>query len=83
MAVKYDAILGKLRSKDIIPQLDSDPSSPKAQDAWILASTTMGVGGGEPYGLLLALTQPGVGGSSSYQFSYKTKEGTIIRASLS
>lgn len=83
MAVKFDPILNKLRQKDIIPQLTSDPASPKAQDAWILAAVSGGTGGGEAIGLLLALTTADAGGSSSYQFSYRTKEGTTVRATLS
>lgn len=83
MAVKFDPILGKVRQKDIIRQLDADPVSPKAQDAWVRRSTTGGTGSGEAYGLLLALTQPGTGGSTTYEFSYRTIEGTTVRTTLS
>lgn len=65
-----------------IPQYnDTDPASPTAQDAWVLRSGSASTGG-SPIGLLLALTEAG-GGGYSYQFSYYTQEGTIIRAALS
>lgn len=76
MAVKFDPILNKLRQKDIIKQLDADPSSPKAQDAWVLKTAT---GGGDPIGLLLTLTNAG---TMAYKFSYRTLEGTTVRADL-
>lgn len=79
MAIKSDPILGKERQKDIIRQLTTDPASPKSQDAWVLKSgggDTLGV----PYGLLLSLTQPG--SPITYQFRYRTKEGTTISVAL-
>jgi len=82
MAVKYDPLLGKLRIKDNIKQFSSDPASPKTEDAWILKTSTGGTGGGIPYGLLLVLTQPNVGGTISYEFKYRTKEGTTIAVAL-
>lgn len=83
MAVKYDSILNRLRQKDIIRQVDADPTNPKSQDAWVLKTGSGGTGGGTPVGLLLALTTPDVGGTTSYQFSYRTIEGTTIRTTLS
>lgn len=66
-----------------IPQLDSDPVSPDQQTAWVLKTFTAGgVGAGEPYGLLLSLTQPGDGATTAYQFSYRTIEGATVRANL-
>lgn len=67
-----------------IPQYDADPSSPSAQDAWVLRTTSGGGVGvaGVPMGLLLALTYTGGGGADTYQFSYRTNEGTTVRVSL-
>lgn len=65
-----------------IPEYTSDPISPSAEDAWVLRSGGA-VGGGSPIGMLLALTYAGSGGSYTYQFSYYTNEGTIIRNTLS
>lgn len=82
MAVKYDYILGKIRLKDRIPQLNADPTSPKAEDAWVLKTGNYGGAGvGEAYGLLLALTKPGEG-SVDYSLSYRTKEGSTKRVAL-
>jgi len=84
MAIKYDAILDKVRIWDNIPQLDSNPSSPKSESSWVLKTfTSGGVGAGESYGLLLTLTQPGAGASLSYALKYQTKEGTTIGVALS
>lgn len=81
--IKYDKILGEEREKDIIPQLDSDPASPKQQDAWVLKTfTSGGAGAGEAYGLLLTLTQPGAGSGTTYEFKYRTKEDTTVSVSL-
>ena len=72
------------RANFSIPELTADPSSPGAQSAWVLKTPgAAGSGGGFPYGLLLALTYPGVGGAApTYKFSYETLESTIIRTSL-
>lgn len=82
MAVKFDPILGKLRAKDIIPQLDSDPASPGQQEAWVLRTVVAGEGAGIPYGLLLTLTQPGAGAETSYAFKYRTKQNTTVSVAL-
>jgi hypothetical protein len=62
----------------LIPELTVDPVSPPAQSAWVLA--TMGAPAGTPIGLLLSLTYAGP--VESYQFSYKTIEGPIVRVFL-
>jgi len=64
-----------------IPQYDVDPSSPVAEDAWVLKSGGGSQVAGSPIGLLLALTYATTGGG--YQFSYRTKENTTVRATLS
>lgn len=61
-----------------IPELYADPISPAPQSAWVL-HTPSDVGG-EPIGLLLALTY--TIGAGTYVFSYKTIEGLIVRANL-
>jgi hypothetical protein len=61
-----------------IPELYADPVSPIPESAWILA--TAGMPGGAPIGLLLSLTYAGP--IESYQLSYKTLEGPIIRVLL-
>lgn len=61
-----------------IPELYSDPVSPSPEEAWVLASSS-GVTG-SPIGLLLALTYAAP--LLSYQFSYKTIEGPIVRVGL-
>lgn len=83
MPVRFDPLLNKVRIKDIIPQLDADPSSPKQQEAWVLRTYTPGEGAGEAIGLLLALTTAGAGSTETYQLSYRTKEDTTVRVSLS
>lgn len=70
----------QIQNPRTIQQVSSDPSSPYQQQAWVLKSTG-GAGSGEAYGLLLALTQPG--GSTSYQFSYRTLQDTTVRSTLS
>lgn len=82
--IKFDPILGTLRTKDIIPQRDTDPANPRAEESWVLKTFTGGgAGAGEPYGLLLALTKPGDGASTAYRLKYRTKEGTTVSVALS
>lgn len=81
MQITYDSILDKEREKDVIPELDSDPSSPEAESAWVLKTTTGGTGAGEAFGFL-AYTNPGVGGSTSYSLKYRTLEGTTVSVDL-
>lgn len=82
MQVKYDKILDQLREDDstsgaaTISQLSSDPASPTSEQAWVLRT---GTGGGTPLGLTLVFTTPG---NFSYQFSYRTQEGTTVRVGL-
>lgn len=63
-----------------IPELTSDPVSPTPQSAWVLATTSI-VGGGDPIGLLMALTHAGAI-TYSYQLSYRTLENTTVRVAL-
>lgn len=65
-----------------ITELDADPGSPTSQQAWVLHSTAGGIADGIPIGMLLALTYTGNSGSSSYQLSYQTIEGAIVRTAL-
>jgi len=62
-----------------IPELTSDPSSPTAGQAWVLATPLAAIG--SPIGILLALTYATT--TFSYQFSYRTTENTTIRTVLS
>lgn len=83
MAVKYDPILGELRIKDVIPEKTSDPSSPKAEDAWVLKTNTGGNQAGNVFGTPFGLTYAEeAGGSNTYEFKYRTKEGTTVAVSL-
>lgn len=71
-------------SYGIMPQYSTDPAL-VPEKAWILKTT--GSGGsteGMPMGMLLALTysETVAGGTDTYQFSYRTKEGTTIRTTL-
>jgi len=82
MAVTFNPFTGNFdftgASGSIIPQYTTDPVSPVSESAWILKSEVMV---GTPIGLLLSLTQE-IDGGDSYQFSYKTLEGPIVRTSL-
>lgn len=62
-----------------IPELATDPVSPVPESAWVLRTTISSPG--TPIGLLLALTQSIA--VYTYQFSYRTLEGTTIRTVLS
>lgn len=65
-----------------IPQYNTDPVAPAAEDAWVLRTETGGIDDGVPIGLLLGLTYTGNTGSSSYQLSYRTQEATTIRVAM-
>ncbi|MEK7106551.1 MAG: hypothetical protein AAB895_04335 [Patescibacteria group bacterium] len=67
-----------------IPEVDTDPVSPAAEDAWVLR-TGGGTDGtvGEPRGMLLALTYSGDITAGTYQFSYRTAASTTVRVTLS
>lgn len=75
---------GKFDFVDKIKQVSTDPSSPKAETAWVLRSGSGGaIPDGTPIGLLLALTyKDNAGVAFTYQFSYRTKEGTTLRTDL-
>ena len=80
------------RSAGGIKQYSTDPTSPRAETAWVLRQ---GTGGGivqlstegVPMGLLLALTYAtttsSTGVAYTYQFSYRTREGTTERVTIS
>lgn len=72
-------------SSDHIQELFSDPASPTPEEVWVLRSGgSGGIPDGTPIGLLLALTYTGNAGSGfTYQLSYQTLEGPIIRVTLS
>jgi hypothetical protein len=61
-----------------IPELYTDPIAPTAGSAWVLATDIGAIG--TPIGLLLSLTH--AVSTFSYQFSYRTNEGTTIRTGL-
>ena len=67
----------------VIPQLDADPGDPFEESAWVLKSGGGSIPDGTPIGMLLGLTYTDVTPINTYQLSYKTKEGTIIRTTLS
>lgn len=62
-----------------IPEYSVDPVSPAPEDAWVLHSGFAAAG--SPIGLLLSLTYA-VPTTGSYQFSYRTTEGTTVRVPL-
>lgn len=70
-----------------IPQYDADPTSPAQETSWVLKQ---GGGGGAGGGLLNAIIglsfaylSTGAATATTYQFSYRTKEGTTVRETLS
>lgn len=90
MSYKFNPFTGKLdvvnssSSSTSIPQVDTDPASPSAEDAWVLKTTTGGAGGGVLQffgGLGQPITSVGAP-STTYQFSYRTVEGTTKRVTL-
>lgn len=62
-----------------IPQLTADPASPAAEDAWVLytAAALRPQTSLFPLGMALLTGTP-----ATYQFSYRTNEGTTKRVSL-
>lgn len=74
-------------SSNKIRQYDTDPPSPDKETAWVLRTPgSSGSTKGMPMGLLLLLTYPATvagGGATTYQFSYRTKEGATKRATIS
>lgn len=84
MTIRLDNVSNKIKQYSI------DPANPSAETAWVLRSGT-GTGtstttSGSPIGLLLCLTYAESittsGSAYSYQFSYRTKEGTTERVAL-
>ena len=75
---------GKFDFVDKIKQVSTDPSSPKAETAWVLRTGSGGsIPDGTPIGLLLVLTyKDNAGTAFTYEFKYRTKEGTTVVATL-
>lgn len=63
----------------VIPQVDSDPSGPTQQDAWVKHVASGSGGGGQAFGLLMGITQGGGASTHTYGLSYETLQGTIYR----
>lgn len=63
-----------------IPELTVDPVSPPSQSAWVLRSGGSSLTG-TPLGLLLSLTHD-ITAAFTYQLSYQTIEGPIVRTPL-
>lgn len=61
-----------------IPEVTTDPVSPTAGQVWVLAADLGAVG--TPIGLLLSLTY--AVSNFDYKLSYRTSEGTTVRAVL-
>lgn len=81
----YNPLLKKnIQFINDIPQLTADPAAPTDESAWVLRQGTGGgIPDGTPIGMLLALTYTGDPGTPyTYQFSYRTKDGTTKRVSL-
>ena len=64
----------KSSSSGLISEVSSDPVSPVPGETWVLRT----VSGGSPIGLLLALTYT----TYTFQLSYKTQSGRIVRTTL-
>jgi hypothetical protein len=67
-----------------IPQYDTDPVSPAAEDAWVLrVPRSTAESEGTPIGLLLTITKD-ISPSNLYKylFSYQTQEGTLKRVEV-
>lgn len=84
MGMKFNPITGRFDLVKEIPQVNSDPASPTAQDAWVLRSGSGGaIADGTPIGLLLSLTyKDNAGVAYSYEFKYRTKEGTTKKVAI-
>ncbi len=69
-----------------ISQVNTDPASPTAEDAWVLKTMTGAASAGKlkaTMGLAFPLVTIANVGTPSYQFSYRTSEGTTKRVLLS
>jgi len=86
MAIKYDKFLDRIREKDSgsnIPEYDNaDPTSPVEGDIWVKRTFVDSGIAGEYRMLGLLMLRTGEG-ASTYQLSYKSSLGTIVRTSLS
>lgn len=79
MPYKYNPLEDDFDLIGKVPQYSSDPSSPAAEDAWVLLTSTGGAGGGTYKGTLglgFPYLSPSTGGASTYALKYRTKEGT-------
>ena len=74
-----NVLAGSGGTSSLTEYLNSDKPSPSAGDVWVKHTTA--AGGGEPIGLLLALTQAG-SGTEMYELSYRTSAGTTKRVEL-
>ncbi len=69
-----------------IPEYDTDPGGPAAEDAWVLRTNAGGFGNPGQIYAFMGLGFPYLGSTPAgytYQFSYRTTEGTTIRGPLS
>ena len=84
---KFNGVTGQLDLVEHIPELTSDPASPREEDAWVLNESVLGSGGGIIQGWIGLASTPILTTSSassvSYKLSYKTNSGTIVRVDLS
>lgn len=83
---KLDLVGDSNNATVTIPQYNSDPASPIDEEVWVLKSGGGGSGGGEIkafLGLSFPYLSTGGGGPTTYQLSYRTKEGTTVRTTLS
>lgn len=82
---KLNVFTNKLDLVEHIPQVSADPATPRIQDPWVRrtgAGSSDPIPDGTPIGMLLALTYHGDAGVSTdytYDFNYRTDEGTTIR----
>lgn len=76
----FNPLSGFLDYISQVPELTSDPSNPAPGDIWVLRTISGSAPDGQPYGMLVTLTQPG---ASTYQLCYRTLEGTTIRVTMS
>ncbi len=83
---KLDLVGDSNNATVTIPQYNSDPASPVQEEVWVLKTGGSGSGGGEIkafLGLSFPYLSIGSGGAATYQLSYRTKEGTTVRGTLS
>lgn len=73
-------ISGLLDFVSNVPELTADPPNPAPGDMWVLRTISSSAPDGQPYGMLVSLTQPG---ASTYQLCYRTLEGSTIRVTMS